>query len=594
MKIVKALPTTLYSPLSASGTSIVLKKFVDLDGNELAMSDFGDWGVVVIKQGDSVEMIKFSGLTQSSTDTTCTLTVASSGRSIAGTSPYAGASTGIDFNAGAEVIVSNDPLTLSRFANLDIAQTFEKVMTFTLSPVVPTPTNDTDVANKAYVNSIALGTLTTINVIVPGTAGETIANGNLVYYDDTANQWKLTDADTAATVDNVLLGIAQGAGTVGVAITDGVLLQGVDNAQSGLTIGQTYYASNTAGGIATSAGTTSVIVGIGKSATELYFAPRFNSLLTANQLAALAGTSGTPSSSNKYVTDADTTGTGAVVRASATPALIDIQTFTVDGTWTKPTGAKTVEVIVIGAGGSGAGGAGSGGAGTGGAGGAGAAGGYGKKTINAAGLGATESVVVGVASAGGAAGGVGANGTDGTAGTASSFGTTVLVKATGGGPGIKGLTGGTAVGASGTPGTANGDYHADGGAIAANTAVDLSPRSGGAGSAGYGSASAGVANPTPGTAGGGFITTYVNAGGAANGGAGNSISSSLLIGGTGGGGATGGASGQAPTVAGGAGGTYGAGGGGGGGGGYANGPITAAGSAGGAGAAGLVVVITYF
>lgn len=38
--------------------------------------------------------------------------------------------------------------------------------------------------------------------------------------------------------------------------------------------------------------------------------------VTAGQVQAMAGTSGTPSSSNKYVTDADTTGTGSVVRAS--------------------------------------------------------------------------------------------------------------------------------------------------------------------------------------------------------------------------------------------------------------------------------------
>lgn len=40
------------------------------------------------------------------------------------------------------------------------------------------------------------------------------------------------------------------------------------------------------------------------------------SSLTSGQLQALSGTSGTPSSSNKYVTDADTSGTGAVARVS--------------------------------------------------------------------------------------------------------------------------------------------------------------------------------------------------------------------------------------------------------------------------------------
>lgn len=287
MKIVKALKTTLYTPLSSSGTSIVLKKFVDLDGVELAMSDFGDFGVVVLKQGDTVEMIKFSALSQSSTDTTCTITVASSGRSIAGTSPYAGASTGESFNAGAEVIVTNDPLTLSRFANLDIAQTFEQIMTFAALPrtTAGNPIDANDLARKAYVDSVVAGIATTVNLIVPGVAGETVAAGNLIYLKATDGRWWKCDADTATTVENVNLGIAQGAGTAGVAITNGVLTQGLDANQSGLTASTKYYAGNTAGAISTSAGTKEVTIGFSHptDATKLYFQPRFDQQLTENQ-----------------------------------------------------------------------------------------------------------------------------------------------------------------------------------------------------------------------------------------------------------------------------------------------------------------------
>src|SRR3972149_6288341 len=212
MKIAKVLKTTLHSPLSSSGTSVVLKKFVDLDGTELAMSDFGDFGVIVIKQGDTVEMIKFSALSQSSTDATCTLTVATNGRSIAGTSPYAGASTGEDFQSGAEVIVSNDPLTLSRFANLDVAGTFTAIMTFSalLQLTAGNPVAANDIARKAYVDSVVAGIATTINVIVAGTAGETLVAGNLIYFDDTDNEWKKCDAETAAAGGNVVPGIAAG------------------------------------------------------------------------------------------------------------------------------------------------------------------------------------------------------------------------------------------------------------------------------------------------------------------------------------------------------------------------------------------------
>lgn len=330
MKLVKALKTTLNAPLSASGTSIVLKKFVDLDGTELAMSDFGDWGVIVIKQGDTVEMIKFDALSQSGSDTTCTLTVATSGRSIAGTSPYAGASTGNDFNAGAEVIVSNDPLTLSRFGNLDVAATWNTIQTFGVLPrtTAGNPIDANDLARKAYVDSVVAGIASTVNLIVSGIAGETLAAGNLVYLKAADGRWWKCDADTASTVENVNLGIAQGAGTAGGAITGGVLTQGLDANQSGLTASTKYYASNTAGGISTSAGTKEVTIGFSHptDVTKLYFQPRFDQSITEDEQDALGGSSGTPSATNKFITAGDVSDTavsGKIVRATGTalPAL---------------------------------------------------------------------------------------------------------------------------------------------------------------------------------------------------------------------------------------------------------------------------------
>ncbi len=87
----------------------------------------------------------------------------------------------------------------------------------------------------------------------------------------------------------------------------------------------------------------------------------------------------------------------------------DIQTFLVDGTWTKPAGAKLVELQMWGAGGSG--GVGGGGNNGGGAGGA-----YVNLTLDASILGATEAVTIGI-------GGVGVTGSaDGNAGTDTSFG----------------------------------------------------------------------------------------------------------------------------------------------------------------------------
>lgn len=168
-----------------------------------------------------------------------------------------------------------------------------------------TISNDNEFATKAYVDATATGTTNINRVVIAGNAGDTVAAGNLLYL-DTDWEWKLCDADTATTVDNIILGIAQGAGTDWNTITGGVLTYGLDSNQTGLTANAIYYASNTAWGISSSAGTTEVTVGVARSTTSLFFDPRYNQQITEDIQDALAGTSGTPSSTNKYVTNDDT------------------------------------------------------------------------------------------------------------------------------------------------------------------------------------------------------------------------------------------------------------------------------------------------
>lgn len=102
------------------------------------------------------------------------------------------------------------------------------------------------------------------------------------------------------------------------------------------------------------------------------------------------------------------------VNSSPAALLIDVQTFTASGTWTKPAGCTSVEVWAVGGGGGGTGTLATA-AGTGCCGDAGGGGALSYKRITS-GLGATETVTVG-------AGGAGATGgNNGGSGTASTFG----------------------------------------------------------------------------------------------------------------------------------------------------------------------------
>lgn len=306
MKVVKVAASTLAAPFASSDAAFTLLAFKDSQGNDVALGDFGAeaYFIVVLKQGNTTEMVKCSNVVINA-DGTATFTVAATGRDILPKYPWTGAATGQDFSAGADAIVTNDPLTMSRFAALAEANTFSALNIFSIVPqTTADPVNNNDLARKSWILSLVLGNLTTINLIIPGTAGATIAAGNLVYLDTATGRWKLADASNAATVNNTLLAIAQGAGTNGNPISGGILLQGVDTHQTGLTLGNVEYATNTPGAIGAAAGTTVVAVGVAKSATDVYFEPRFDQQLTNDQMAALAGNSGTPSSGNRFVTEA--------------------------------------------------------------------------------------------------------------------------------------------------------------------------------------------------------------------------------------------------------------------------------------------------
>lgn len=353
----------------------------------------------------------------------------------------------------------------------------------------------------AQIAALTLGA----NVVSIATCGEDVSAGEFLYLKDDGKWWK-TDADTVATIDNVQLGVAQGAGTTDGLITGGVLTKGVDANQTGLVTGTEYFISNTAGAIGTSAGTNSKKVGVARSTTAIYIDFAYGELPSSAEKAAMAGVNNVPSSSNPFVTQDDL--------SDDTVLPPQVVTFTSSGTWTKDAGLKYIVVEGVGGGGGGEASTSSNGS----VGCGGAAGAYFRKLILASDLGATETVTIGAAGARGVGSGVA-----GTAGGTTSFGS--HASATGGEGGDSSndpMSGGTATGGdinldggpsgqsglgAGLNGIGGDSYFGKGGLLASNSS-NTGTGYGSGGSGGYCSSSSTTRPGAVGKAGYVIVTEY--------------------------------------------------------------------------------------
>jgi hypothetical protein len=168
-------------------------------------------------------------------------------------------------------------------------------------------------ATVNYVLSVvAGGTVSFDQQVLPNqTLGETVSLNDVVYFKTSDQRWWKADADLSATFSGVKLGICKTAGIAGGSTT--IAISGPVSGFSLLTPGSTYYLSNTAGGISTSVGTTTVSVGIALSASVILLDPWFTTIASQAEKDAMAGFGAAPSSTNLFVTQAGLKfgGTGA-------------------------------------------------------------------------------------------------------------------------------------------------------------------------------------------------------------------------------------------------------------------------------------------
>ena len=330
----------LNSTIGSTDTTITLQSFtVPVTGVPVTMALLNTtivFGTLAPKTSTK-EFISFTGITQNANGT-ATLTGVT--RGLAFVYPFTSNSIYQLPHAGqSNFILSNPPQLYEEYMSLSDDNTATGLNIFSQAPQAEVdPVLPDDLTRLSYVQTLVLGTLTTIDVIVPGTAGASVVAGNIVYLDTGTNTWKLTDATNPATVNDVLLGVSQGTATSSNPIPGGILLQGVDTHQSGLTGGQVQYASNTPGAMSTTPGTVTVALGIAKSATNLYFVPRFDQQVTQAQLNAMVGDNtdiavgtgnkfvtqtGFIHNTEKYAVDTGTTDTYAVALSPVITSLTD-------------------------------------------------------------------------------------------------------------------------------------------------------------------------------------------------------------------------------------------------------------------------------
>lgn len=199
-------------------------------------------------------------------------------------------------------------VTLTDFAHLKFINDLISGLT-TLNASAPlgydgaiTPTGN-QLATATWVLGVVNGGTVTFDQQIVGnqTSGEALTINDIVYFKESDQRWWKADADLTATFDQLQLGINKTtAGSAGTTIQ--IAISGPVSGFSSLTPGSKYYLSNTAGGISTSAGTYSVFVGWALSATILLFDPVLKTLPTQKEKDAMGGSTGTPSSTNKFVT----------------------------------------------------------------------------------------------------------------------------------------------------------------------------------------------------------------------------------------------------------------------------------------------------
>jgi len=302
LKLVADLELSLASAVSVGATTATLSSATD--GDDVALPT-GKYGFTIDADNSAKEFI-VCDLT--STALTNIVSISLQGASSSGFANY--------HRVGALVTITDWAILSRMLNNLNGTTGFDNGTPIKYD-AEPSYADPLTIPTVQYVlDTVNGGTVTFDRQIITGDAGENVSAGDWVYYNTTDGEWYKTDADDTTKCFNVRIGKAIGAGTNGNPITGGIFVSGTETVGT-YVAGTTYYISNTAGELATSAGTNSVVVGVGDANGDLILR-----VPTPNQVDAMQGDGATPTSLNPFVTKIRRLNAGATINGATLPVPV--------------------------------------------------------------------------------------------------------------------------------------------------------------------------------------------------------------------------------------------------------------------------------
>ena len=314
--IIQSLPFYLNQPLGATDTTIQVRGLKDSRGNLITAMPSGVALIHVTiepKSPTNQEIISFTGITDNGNGV---VTLTGVTRNLNPVSPFTALTADVPHANNSTCVISNNPQIFQDVVMTNEARTVTSVVTFGASPIIPDASSSNQPVSKSQLDLAVLGTVPASSTTVLGAVR--------------------VATDPTKTLGNVSLTIASpcvaGFSSHGLTANDTIRFTTTGALPTGVVAGTTYYiiatglTSNTFQ-FSTTAGGSAVNTSGSQSGTHtLYRTTPYavndqdTRLPTQGENDAMVGTSGTPSSSNKFVTDADTSTTLSgtkVIRANS-------------------------------------------------------------------------------------------------------------------------------------------------------------------------------------------------------------------------------------------------------------------------------------